>query len=85
MRESAGATLAGEISFCPQRTATLDFGHDQDLPRPARPLPRTDKTREMHKAAVRDAYKTEGKDRDLETGEGGTLRLDKPKDIRRDD
>ena len=54
----------------------------RDLPGPS---PRTDKGREMRQAVVRDADKTEGKDRDLEHGEGGTLGLDKPEDIRRDD
>ena len=42
--------------------------------------PPTDKERQMRK---RDAGKTE--DRDLEHGEGGTLGLDKPEDLRRDD
>ena len=54
----------------------------RDLPGPS---PRTDKEREMCQAVVRDADKTEGKDRGLEHGEGGTLGLDKPEDIRRDD
>ncbi len=47
--------------------------------------PRNDKEREMRKAIVRDADKTEGKDRDLEHGEGGTLGLNNPEDLRHDD
>ncbi|MDE1936697.1 hypothetical protein, partial [Bradyrhizobium sp.] len=72
-------------SVLPQTTATWDSAKtktSRDLPGPS---PRTDKEREMRQAVVRDADKTEGKDRDLEHGEGGTLGLDKPEDIRRDD
>jgi hypothetical protein len=37
--------------------------------------PRRDKEREMREAVVEDADKTEGKDRDLVHGDGGTLGL----------
>jgi hypothetical protein len=37
--------------------------------------PRNDKQREAREALVQDADKTEGKDRDLVHGDGGTLGL----------
>jgi hypothetical protein len=50
------------------------------------PSPRRDKERDMRKAVIKDAEKTETKDRDLEHGDGDTLGLsDKPEDLHRDD
>lgn len=39
----------------------------------------------MRKAIIQDADKTDGRDRDLEHGEGGTLGLSNEKDLSRDD
>ena len=48
--------------------------------------PRKDKAREMEQAIIEDADKSDGRDRDLEHGEGGTLGLpSKPGDISQDD
>ena len=47
--------------------------------------PRTDKAREMKEALEEDADKTEGKDRDLMHGDGGTLGLDDDEDLNKDD
>jgi hypothetical protein len=47
--------------------------------------PRKDKQRETREAMVQDADKTEGKDRDLVHGDGGTLGLGKPDDLGHDD
>ena len=47
--------------------------------------PRTDKAREVREALVEDADKTEGKDRDLMHGDGGTLGLDDDEDLNKDD
>jgi hypothetical protein len=47
--------------------------------------PRQDEERETRKAIVEDADKTEGKDRDLVHGDGGTLGLERPEDLRHDD
>ncbi len=47
--------------------------------------PRKDKEREMREAVVQDADKTEGKDRDLVHGEGGTLGLDGGEDLNKND
>jgi hypothetical protein len=44
-----------------------------------------DKEREMRQAIVADADKTEGKDRDLVHGDGGTLGLDDDDDLNKDD
>lgn len=50
------------------------------------PLPLKDKAREMQQAVIEDADKSDGRDRDLEHGEGGTLGLpSKPGDLSRDD
>jgi hypothetical protein len=54
-----------------------------DLPGPE---PRKDKDREMRKAVVKDADKTEGADRDLVHGEGGSIGLPVGRnDINQDD
>ena len=51
----------------------------EDLPGPE---PRKDKERETREAIVKDADKTDGSDRDLVHGEGGTLDLPtKPGDL----
>lgn len=47
--------------------------------------PRKDRERELREAVVEDADKTEGKDRDLVHGDGGTLGLDEDKDLNKDD
>jgi len=47
--------------------------------------PRKDEDRDTRKAIIQDADKTGEDDRDLMHGEGGTLGLDKPEDLRRDD
>ena len=48
--------------------------------------PRKDASREMRNAAVEDADKTDGGDRDLVHGEGGTIDLpEKPGDLSKDD
>ena len=47
--------------------------------------PRKDRAREMREAIVEDADKTEGKDRDLVHGDGGTLGLDDDEDLNKDD
>jgi len=54
---------------------------------PKMPLsePHKDERREMREAVVQDADKTEGKDRDLVHGEGGTLGLDANEDLNKDD
>jgi len=55
-------------------------GHD------AAPSPRKNKARELQRAAIEDADKSDGRDRDLEHGEGGTLGLpSKPGDLNQDD
>jgi hypothetical protein len=47
--------------------------------------PRQDEERETRKAIVEDADKTEGKDRALVHGDGGTLGLERPEDLSHDD
>lgn len=47
--------------------------------------PRKDKERDVRQAVIEDADKTEGKDRDLVHGDGGTLGLDEGEDLNRDD
>ena len=47
--------------------------------------PRKDEERETRQAIVEDADKTEGKDRDLVHGDGGTLGLGRPEDLSHDD
>jgi hypothetical protein len=48
--------------------------------------PRHDKQRDTQEAIIEDADKTEGKDRDLVHGEGGTIDLPtKPGDMSKDD
>jgi hypothetical protein len=55
----------------------------EDLPGPE---PRKDTARETREAIVGDADKTDGSDRDLVHGEGGTIDLPtKPRDLNRDD
>jgi hypothetical protein len=50
------------------------------------PAPRKDTERETRDAIVRDADKTDGSDRDLVHGEGGTIDLPtKPGNLTRDD
>jgi hypothetical protein len=48
-------------------------------------LPRNDEERETRQAIVADADKTEGKDRDLVHGDGGTIGLGKDQDLNHDD
>jgi hypothetical protein len=43
--------------------------------------PRKDEERETRQAIVEDADKTEGKNRDLVHGDGGTLGLGRPEDL----
>jgi hypothetical protein len=47
--------------------------------------PHKDKERETREAIVQDADKTEGKDRDLVHGGGGTLGLSEGEDLNKDD
>jgi hypothetical protein len=47
--------------------------------------PRKDKERAMREAIIEDADKTEGKDRDLVHGDGGTLGLGDGADLNKDD
>ena len=47
--------------------------------------PRKDEERETQQAIIEDADKTEGKDRDLVHGDGGTLGLGRPEDLTHDD
>jgi hypothetical protein len=47
--------------------------------------PRKDSEREMQRAVVKDADKSEGQDRDLVHGDGGRLGLGKDQDLNRDD
>jgi hypothetical protein len=55
----------------------------RDLPGPP---PRKDKARDVREAVVEDADKTEGADRDLEHGDGGSLNLSgKPDYLDNDD
>ena len=59
-------------------------------PKSSRDLPgspqRKDEARDMQQAIIEDADKSDGRDRDLEHGEGGTLGLpNKPGDISQDD
>ena len=54
-----------------------------DLPGPE---PRKDKDRDTRKAIVEDADKTEGADRDLVHGEGGSIGLPvRPSEVNQDD
>lgn len=46
---------------------------------------RMDPEREIREAVVEDADETEGKDRDLVHGDGGTLGLDGGEDLNKDD
>jgi hypothetical protein len=55
----------------------------RDLPGPK---PRKDEERETQQAIVEDADETDGKDRDLVHGDGGTIDLPvKPGDMSKDD
>jgi hypothetical protein len=54
-------------------------------PKMPRSEPRDDKQRETRQAIVQDADKTEGKDRDLVHGDGGTLGLGVGGDLTKDD
>ncbi|MBR0868953.1 hypothetical protein JQ633_01175 [Bradyrhizobium tropiciagri] len=54
-------------------------------PRLHPPKPPKDTERDMRSAVVKDADKSEDKDRDLVHGEGGTLGLDDGDDLNRDD
>jgi hypothetical protein len=47
--------------------------------------PRKDEERETREAVVQDADKTEGRDRDLVHGDGGTLGLGDGEDLNKDD
>ncbi len=48
--------------------------------------PRHDEARDTGKAVIKDADKTEGKDRDLVHGDGGSIDLPvKPGDLSKDD
>jgi hypothetical protein len=47
--------------------------------------PRRGKEREMREVVVEDADKTEGEDRDLVHGDGGTLGLGEDEDMNKDD
>lgn len=47
--------------------------------------PRKDNEREMRKAIVEDGDKTEGKDRDLVHGDGGTIGIGEDQDLNHDD
>jgi hypothetical protein len=47
--------------------------------------PPKDKEREMRRAVVEDADKTEGEDRDVVHGDGGTLGLGDGEDLNKDD
>ena len=51
----------------------------------SRSVPRKDTERDTRQAIVKDADKTEGKDRDLVHGDGGTLGLGKGQDLNHDD
>jgi hypothetical protein len=57
------------------------------LGKPKMPLsePRKNEERETREAVVQDADKTEGKDRDLVHGDGGTLGLGECEDLNKDD
>lgn len=46
---------------------------------------RKDTERDMERAVIEDADKTDGADRDLVHGDGGTLGLGKPEDLGHDD
>ena len=54
-------------------------------PDPLKSEPREDRGREMREAIVEEADKTEGKDRDLVHGDGGTLGLGAGEDLNKDD
>jgi hypothetical protein len=55
----------------------------RDLPGPK---PRKDEERDTQDARIKDANKTEGSDRDLVHGDGGTIDLPvKPGDMSKDD
>jgi hypothetical protein len=47
--------------------------------------PRKDEDRETRQAIAEDADETEGKDRDLVHGDGGTRGLGRPEDLSHDD
>lgn len=56
------------------------------MQRAEKTAPRKDTERETDRAIIQDADKTEGADRDLVHGDGGTLGLPtKPEDISQDD
>ena len=57
----------------------------QGKPKMPRSEPRKDTARDVKNAIAEDADKTEGKDRDLVHGDGGTLGLDYGGDLNRDD
>jgi hypothetical protein len=57
----------------------------QGKPKMPASKPRKDEERETRKALVGAAEKTEGKDRDLVHGDGGTLGLGRPEDLSHDD
>ncbi|MDX3969168.1 MAG: hypothetical protein QHD01_21585 [Bradyrhizobium sp.] len=54
-------------------------------PKMAPSEPRRDRERKMREAVIEDGAKTEGKDRDLVHGDGGTLGLDKSESLNKDD
>jgi hypothetical protein len=55
----------------------------RDLPGPK---PRNDRERDKQAAIIEDADRTDGWDRDLVHGEGGTIDLpDEPRDLSKDD
>jgi hypothetical protein len=54
-------------------------------PKRSSSVPRKDAERETRQAIVKDADKTEGKDRDLMHGDGGTIGLGKDQDLNHDD
>jgi hypothetical protein len=63
--------------FISKRTTAKDL---------AGPEPRKDAERETREAVMKDVDKTDGADRDLVHGEGGTIDLpNKPSDVGRDD
>lgn len=47
--------------------------------------PRKDEEREMREAVIKDADKSDGKERDLVHGDGGTIGLGDGDDLNRDD
>jgi hypothetical protein len=64
-----------------EHTMSLKLGKPKMPPSP----PRKDKERDMRRAIAGDVDKTEGRDRDLVHGDGGTLGLGKGEGLGRDD